>query len=243
MNIELIYDKDCPNVPLARERLVKSLNQESLSTSWKEWERSDSNAPSYASRYASPTILVNGMDVSGETSSLDGHGGCRIYRKTDGSAEGSPSIESIVAALQTRETAPIFEGSAKPSNSRASLFSSLGAIVFAALPVGACPACLPAYVGALSAFGLGLAFDPSSALLILGILLTISLATLAWKANQRNGYKPLFLGIASSLLIVLGKANLEAEPILYTGFGLLVLACIWNAWPRKKPLKKAACCR
>ncbi len=238
MKIELIYDSDCPNVPLARQRLAKALKQAKLSLAWTEWERSDPAAPSYVSRYASPSILVNGIDAGGDDSELDGQGGCRLYRGADGSIEGVPSIASIIAALQSTRAAPL-----SGSKSRTSLFASIGAVIMAVLPVGSCPACLPAYAGVLSSLGLSFAFDGVWSSAVLGALLAISLFTLAWKATQRNGYKPLLFGLVGAPLMILGKTNANADIILYAGSGLLILACAWNAWPRKKPLQKRACCQ
>ncbi len=238
MKIELIYDRDCPNVPLARERLSSALQMVNAPLAWTEWERSDSTAPSYVSRYASPTILIDSIDVGGDDSALDGQGGCRLYRETDGSTDGASSLESILAAFPSTAISPLATG-----KSRASVYASMSALVIAALPVGTCPACLPAYAGILSALGLGFAFDGTWSLVALAILLVVCLFTLAWRANQRNGYKPFLFGLVSSLLMILGKMNIDAEPILYAGSGLLLIACIWNAWPRKKPLEKRACCQ
>lgn len=238
MNIELIYDSDCPNVPLARERLVNALKQVDAPLEWTEWERSDSTAPSYVYRYASPTILIDSIDVGGDTSLLDGQEGCRLYGGPEGSIEGAPSLNSILAAFPSSIISPL-----ATAKSRASVFASLGAIAVAALPVGTCPACLPAYAGILSALGLGFAFDGTWSLVTLAVLLIIGLFTLAWRANRRNGYKPFLFGLVASLLIILGKTNIDAEPILYAGSGLLLIVCIWNIWPRKKPLEKRACCQ
>lgn len=155
-----------------------------------------------------------------------------------GSIEGAPSLNSILAAFSSSVIPPL-----ATAKSRTSVFASLGAVIVAALPVGTCPACLPAYAGVLSALGLGFAFDGTSSLVAHTILLVIGLFTLARRANRRNGYKPLLFALVASLLIILGKTNIDAEPILYVGSGLLLIACIWSIWPRKEPLEKRACCQ
>jgi hypothetical protein len=105
--VELIYDPGCPNVDTARGRLRAALVVSGLPAIWREWERGVRSSPSYVQRWASPTILVNGHDVSaGDASSmaLDGEAGCRVYHDTSGRLEGAPSVGTIVAALSVHHT-------------------------------------------------------------------------------------------------------------------------------------------
>ena len=37
--VKLIYDDDCPNVPRARENLLRAFSQEGLAPHWQEWDR------------------------------------------------------------------------------------------------------------------------------------------------------------------------------------------------------------
>lgn len=64
--VELVYDRDCPNADGAREVLRIALNAAGLEPQWIEWDRGEATSPSYTMHYGSPTILVNGEDVSGE---------------------------------------------------------------------------------------------------------------------------------------------------------------------------------
>jgi hypothetical protein len=66
----------------------------------------------------------------------------------------------------------------------------------------------------------------------IGFLL-ITLIVLAFRARQRRGYGPFLLGIAGSVAVVIGKFGLESNPATYSGIGVLVAACIWNALPRR----------
>ncbi len=100
MRIELIYDHDCPNAEAARKRLAEALVGVGLPATWTEWERSDPAAPEYTQRLGSPTILVDGADVSGTPSEV-GASSCRVYRAPDGSLSGVPSLGVIVAGLST----------------------------------------------------------------------------------------------------------------------------------------------
>jgi mercuric ion transport protein len=99
MNIELVYDADCPNIEAARAQLEAACHQAGVPPRWQEWDRADESAPDYVRNYGSPTILVNGEDVAG-SNSVDGSS-CRLYRKHDGSVSGAPAVAQIVQAITT----------------------------------------------------------------------------------------------------------------------------------------------
>ena len=96
--IELIYDADCPNVPKACEQLLQVFAMLDLPPHWQEWRSDDPKMPEHARGYGSPTILVEGQDVSG-AGQLDGTAGCRVYATSEG-IRGVPTVEDIVAALR-----------------------------------------------------------------------------------------------------------------------------------------------
>ncbi len=89
--IELIYFDGCPNAEPARTNLRQAVTAFELGTDWKEWEQGDPQAPEYVKQHGSPTILVNGRDVTGVEAGVTG-AACR--------AGGAPSIEAIRAALE-----------------------------------------------------------------------------------------------------------------------------------------------
>ncbi len=78
VNVELIYDKDCPNVEETRGRLKLALAEADFQAQWQEWERSDAKSPDYVRGFGSPTILVNGKDVAGALPA-DGAKCCWVY--------------------------------------------------------------------------------------------------------------------------------------------------------------------
>lgn len=86
IEIELVYFDGCPNVERAREHLRAVLG----SASWTEWNLSSAETPESFRRYGSPTVLVDGRDVTG---GADGNAAmaCR--------ADGAPSLEIIQEAL------------------------------------------------------------------------------------------------------------------------------------------------
>ena len=76
--VELIYDKDCPNAEEARANLNTALRNFGIKSSWNEWDRNATSSPEYARNFGSPTILVDGCDVSMQEATSDGNC-CRIY--------------------------------------------------------------------------------------------------------------------------------------------------------------------
>jgi hypothetical protein len=98
MKVELVYEKTCPNVDAARAQIRKAFTQINRGPAWQEWEVSDSCAPSYVHVYGSPTILVNGNDVSGLAPG-DCRDNCRIYKNGNGHLGVVPPLEKIVSAL------------------------------------------------------------------------------------------------------------------------------------------------
>lgn len=102
------------------------------------------------------------------------------------------------------------------------------------LPVGACPACWPAYAGLLSSFGFGFFLDTAYLLPLTALFLLAAVASLANKARTRRGYGPLVLGIVAAAIVLVVKFVYEFELAMYGGIAMLIVASLWNAWPRRK---------
>ena len=64
--------------------------------------------------------------------------------------------------------------------------------------------------------------------------LLMAVAALGFRARARRGYKPLCLGVAASIVIVGAKFTFDNSPAMWAGIGLLVVASLWNAWPKKR---------
>ena len=106
--------------------------------------------------------------------------------------------------------------------------------VGAALLLGAtCPACWLAYAGLLTMPGLAWLVGETSLMLITLAVLGIALASLAYRAPARQGYRPLGLGVIAASLIFTEKFWLSSTWLLALGLALLVGASLWNAWPRQ----------
>jgi hypothetical protein len=89
-NIELIYFDSCPNAEAARVNLRQALKTLDIPVSWQEWEQGNAAAPAHVREYGSPTILIDGRDVTGVGAGVTA-AACR--------ADGAPSAETIQAAL------------------------------------------------------------------------------------------------------------------------------------------------
>ncbi len=64
------------------------------------------------------------------------------------------------------------------------------------------------------------------------LFLSAALGALFYKAKSRRGYGPLALGTATSVALSISKFVMGSDPITYTAAGVLVLAGLWNVWPR-----------
>jgi hypothetical protein len=95
---ELIYFSACPNVTEARTQLVKAFVEARLTPRWTEYRTDDPDLPAHARGFGSPTILVDGRDVTG-AAPADSAAACRLYTDDTGRRRGIPSIGSIVGAL------------------------------------------------------------------------------------------------------------------------------------------------
>ncbi len=230
--IELIYDHDCPNVPKARAQLMRVFAQTGLPASWLEWQRDDPASPDYVHSYGSPTILVDGKDVEGVAPSA-GISCCRLYADPSGQAQGVPSVQMISSALRASGLLGALSNRPMRNAGWRSSLAAVPGIGIAILPMIACPACWPAYAGLLIALGLGFLMDTVYLLPLTAIFLTFAVGMLAFRAKARKGYGPFLTGLIASGIIIVGKFVFVSDAAMYGGVALLVVASVWNAWPRK----------
>lgn len=89
--IELVYFEGCPNALQARENIRAAVAEAfAQPIEWAEWDLMAESTPEDFKRYGSPTVLVDGHDVTG-----DGPGNVAMACRAD----GAPSIEVIAAKL------------------------------------------------------------------------------------------------------------------------------------------------
>jgi hypothetical protein len=101
-DVELVFDPDCPHAGEARLLLRRAMITTGLAPTWREWMRDSADTPPSLRGLGSPTILVDGTDVStAEPATVDDKlaSSCRIYY-VSGRLTGVPSLEAVVHALQ-----------------------------------------------------------------------------------------------------------------------------------------------
>ena len=101
------------------------------------------------------------------------------------------------------------------------------------LPKLICPLCWPAYAALLSTLGLSFLISAAYLFPITAALLVLAALSLAFRASKRRGLRPFWLGLASAVLVLVGKFYFESLPATYAGVTLLTIASIWNAWPHR----------
>lgn len=90
--IDLVYFDGCPNADQARANLRAALD----GGSWREWDLSSADTPERFRRFGSPTVLVDGRDVTGKGDTENpGAMACR--------ADGAPSPDLIREKLAQHE--------------------------------------------------------------------------------------------------------------------------------------------
>jgi mercuric ion transport protein len=102
----------------------------------------------------------------------------------------------------------------------------------ALLPKLGCPLCWPLYAGILSSVGLGFLISAKYLFPVTAAFLLLALWVLAFRAKQRRGMGPFLLGSLASATVLTGKFYFDSNPMMYGGVGLLVIASVWNGWPR-----------
>ena len=100
--VELVFDPTCPNVDKARGAIREALLAVGAPVEWRELERGAESTPLALRAFGSPTVLVNGTDVSGggdEAAKADANS-CRVYVDECGCICGAPSTQQIVSAIE-----------------------------------------------------------------------------------------------------------------------------------------------
>lgn len=239
IQVELVYDTNCPNVEEARRVLAQAFAAAKLTAHWQEWERGSPGSPPYVRNFGSPTVLVNGVDVEPQPAVAD-CGACRVYPDEHGKLRGVPRASSLVAAISEAQRATVPPEPGRTTALKQSL-PALPAIGIALLPKLTCPLCWPAYTALLSAMGIGFINYTSYLLPLMTVFLVLTLAMLGYRARTRRGLGPFALGCVATAIILIGKFLLDSDLALYGGVTLLVGASLWNAWPKRVTAPCPAC--
>jgi hypothetical protein len=113
------------------------------------------------------------------------------------------------------------------------------AAVLALLPSASCPACIAAYAGVLSAFGVGFLLKEQVLAPLILASLVFAVASVAWASRRHRRAGPLVATLAGAAAIITGRLLWSVPSVLYGGMVLLIGASLWSLWlsrPRTKPL-------
>lgn len=94
--LDLLFFPGCPHVPAAREQLQRALDACALEARWSEHDVTDPATPAPLRRFGSPTILIDGRDVTGQPPG--DATACRVYLGSD--RPGAPPLALLVQALR-----------------------------------------------------------------------------------------------------------------------------------------------
>ena len=97
--VDLVFDPECPNIGEARALIRAALSDAGMTADWREWEREGADTPAPYRGLGSPTILINGTDVTGRDDGGDGANCCRVYAN-EGRLRGVPPLSLVVAVLR-----------------------------------------------------------------------------------------------------------------------------------------------
>jgi hypothetical protein len=110
------------------------------------------------------------------------------------------------------------------------------------LPKLICPLCWPAYAGIMSALGLGFLASRVYLFPLTVFLLALASGSLAFRASRHRGFAPFGVGVAASATILIGKFYFDTPWVTYLSVCVLLVAAIWNAWPRRAAVSACARC-
>ncbi len=111
---------------------------------------------------------------------------------------------------------------------------TLPGVTVALLPKLTCPACAPAYAAIASSLGLGFLTSSAYLLPVVAVGLALALGGLAYRASDRHGHQPFFLGALGAGLVMIGKFTTEQSAVVYGGVVLMLVASVWNVWPHRR---------
>lgn len=122
-------------------------------------------------------------------------------------------------------------------NSWASGASITSGVAMALVPK--CPACVAAYFGFLSAFGID-QWAPDYLWPLTYALFAVSVAFLSFRAWRRAFYPPLALALAGAGLLVVARVQDASSALVWTGCALFLLGVLWSA--RRLPTQEPVHC-
>ena len=97
MHIAILHVPDCPNLDLARSRVLAALDQTGVEASVRVVLVAGPTAADELGMHGSPTIAIDGHDPFDHDQGR-GSMSCRLYW-AEGRIDGAPSVEELIAAI------------------------------------------------------------------------------------------------------------------------------------------------
>ena len=119
----------------------------------------------------------------------------------------------------------------KKSSFTGSAFAGSGAMS-ALLAKLACPVCYPVFAGLLSSLGIGTVVNQTYMDVLAAVLVPLAVFGLAYRARQRRGFGPFFLGVMAVGAGFVGRFT-GLDVVYFGGVGGLVTASVWNIFPKR----------
>lgn len=88
--VDLVYFAGCPNVERARQNIRAAVGAAQGADAWNEWNLSDDATPDRFRRFGSPTVLVDGEDVT-----ASGEGNAAVACRADGAPRAAVICEAL----------------------------------------------------------------------------------------------------------------------------------------------------
>ena len=123
------------------------------------------------------------------------------------------------------------------------MLAAVPAVGIALLPNVTCPACWPAYAGLLSALGVPVLIGSAVMMPLTVVFMAMAVGSMAYRAKNRRGYGPFLIGLVAAATLIIGKFVFAIESLTYGGLFLLLVATLWNSWPKRRQAEAscAAC--
>jgi mercuric ion transport protein len=141
MRVQFLHFRGCPNIDSARAALQEALAAQQVEATVEEIDVEDPASPEWSRAWGSPTILIDGQDLLGQSPSTGAT--CRLY------VGGAPSVEVISARLAAARVPA-------RASSRGRVLLPLLSAMAVALASSAC-CVLPAVLAVLGVSGAGVA--------------------------------------------------------------------------------------
>ncbi|MGG4144184.1 hypothetical protein ABEW34_13750 [Paenibacillus algorifonticola] len=209
MRIDIVRLDDNAVLGRLRECLKQALDNQNKLSTWSEWLAGDPRIPSYIKRKKEHALYINGVRVLSLKAGADVPDAAFLSRKI-------ADLSAIPEPKGRRRLSYRFFTTVVPG------------IALIVLPK--CAICGSAYMGLFEIIGLGVGrgLERPWLLPLMALMMMATVAAMAYRARERNGYGPVALAFVTSALMIAGKFS-DSRAELYFGGGVLVGATVWNA--------------